>query len=76
MKQVKLLATEFNPKKYHIYDVKTTGKHPVHLIEGGEYITEDERYFGSADMGWFFLNTKEYNLLKENLREMTIEVNA
>lgn len=75
MKQVKLLATEFNNKKYHIYDCKTTGKHPVHIIEGGDLITLDERVFNiCSDLGWFFLNTREYNLLLENLREITIEV--
>lgn len=55
----------FDPKKMHIYDVKTTGKHPVHLIEGGEYITEDDREFDPCgDMGWFFLNQREYEYFK------------
>lgn len=74
--QVTLVATIFERKKYHIYDCRTTGKHPVHLIEGGKYITEDKRYFGDrGDMGWFFLNQREYDLLKSNMKEMTIEVN-
>ena len=59
---IKILGAEFNPKKMHIYDVKTSGKHPVHLIEGGDIITEDERVFDeSSDLGWFWLNTKDYD---------------
>ena len=41
----KVLAAVFDPKKMHPYDVKTTGKHPVHMIEGGEYLTESEEIF-------------------------------
>ena len=53
---VKFIGAEFDPTKMHIYTVKTKGKHPVHLIEGGEYLTEDDRNFetgGCSDMGWF-----------------------
>jgi len=62
-----VLATEYNPKKMHLYDCKTTGKHPVHLIGAGLYLTLDERDFGDEDMGWFFLNTKEYEYFKAHL---------
>ena len=68
-------ATKFDSKKMHIYDVKTQGKHPVHLIEGGEYITEDERQFDEqSDLGWFFLNTKEYNYFKSQLKDLKIVI--
>ena len=57
MKTITILATEFKPTKMHIYDVKTTGKHPVHVIEGGSYITESEEVLDEcSDLGWFFLN--------------------
>lgn len=75
--KVRFIGTEFEPKKMHVYDVKTTGKHPVHLIEGGEYITEDERSFETGccdDMGWFWLNSKEYNYFKSKCREIEIEL--
>lgn len=71
-----ILVAEYDPKKMHVYDVKTTGKHPVHMIEGGEYLTESEEDFGSGDMGWFWLNQKEYDYFKSQLREIKIEVNA
>ena len=70
---ITFIGTEFEPKKMHIYVVKTSGKHPVHLIEGGDYITEDERDFGNADMGWFWLNEKEYNYFKKLCRKITIK---
>jgi hypothetical protein len=72
MKMKKLVA-EFETNKYHVYDVKTTGKHPVHMIEGGEYITEDmEVYDEESDMGCFYLNTRDYNEFKKNLKEVEI----
>ena len=75
MKTVTILATEFKPTKMHIYDVKTTGKHPVHVIEGGSYITESEEVLDEcSDLGWFFLNQKEYDYFKSQLREMEFEI--
>ena len=72
-KQITFIGAEFDPKKMHVYDVKTTGKHPVHLIEGGEYITEDKRDFEvSGDMGWYWLNEKEYQYYKSLAHEITI----
>ena len=70
--EIKIIGADFEPKKMHIYDVKTKGKHPVHLIEGGEYLTEDENDFGSADMGWFFLNQKEYDYFKSQCHEIIL----
>lgn len=70
---MKIICAEFNPKKMHIYDVKTKGKHPVHLIEGGAIITEDEREFDSrSDMGWFWLNQKEYDYFKSQCKEIEL----
>ena len=69
------IGAEFEPKKMHIYDVKTKGKHPVHLIEGGEYITEDERQFDPlGDMGWFWLNQREYDYYKNRAHEIEIDL--
>lgn len=68
-----VVVAKFEPKKMHLYDVKTTGKHPVHMIEGGNYLTEDESDFGSGDMGWFFLNQKEYEYFKSQLHPVKLE---
>ena len=76
MKKIKVLASKFNRRKMHVYDCKTIGKHPVHMICGGSYLTESEEDFGSDDMGWFFLNQKEYDYFKSQLKEVVIEVNA
>lgn len=75
---VKFIGAEFDPTKMHIYSVKTTGKHPVHLIEGGEYLTEDNRNFetgGCSDMGWFWLNQKEYEYFKSQCKEIELDLN-
>lgn len=67
------VGAKFEPNKMHLYDVKTTGKHPVHLIEGGDYLTEDERVFDeSDDMGWYWLNEKEYTYFKSQCRRLTM----
>lgn len=69
---MRVIVAEFDEKKLHPYSVKTKGKHPVHMIEGGDYLTEDERNFGNADMGWFWLNTKEYEYFKAHLKEIDL----
>lgn len=72
---VKIIGADFDPKKMHVYDVKTTGRHPVHLIDGGSIITEDDRSFEqSGDMGWFWLNQKDYDYFKSQCKEMDAEV--
>ena len=69
----KIIGAEFEPNKMHIYDVKTSGRHPVHIIEGGEIITEDARVFDeSSDLGWFYLNDREYKYFKSKCREIKI----
>lgn len=70
-----ILAAIFDPKKMHVYDVKTTGKHPVRLIEGGNWITESEseELDERSDMGWYWLNQKEYDYFKSQLIEVEIE---
>ena len=79
MKQITIIGAEFDPKKMHVYDVKTKGKHPVHMIEGGEYLTEDEMpesyYYSGSDMGWFWLNQKEYDYFKSQCKELTFDNN-
>ena len=58
------------------YTVKTKGKHPIHMIEGGLYLTEDKRDFGeqNGDMGWFHLNEKDYQYFKNNLQDIEIDI--
>ena len=74
-KIVKILAAEFDGKKMHLYDAPKRGKHPVHMIEGGMYLTEDERVFNEySDMGWFNLNQKEYDYFKSQLKPIGIEI--
>ena len=71
--KIEILVAEFEPTMYHIYTVKTSGKYPVRLINGGEYLTEFEGDLDqNNDMGWFNLNTREYNLFKANLKKMVI----
>jgi hypothetical protein len=69
-----IIGAEFEPKRMHIYDVKTHGKHPVHLIRGGAYITEDMRDFNddNGDMGVFWLNEKEYRYFKSQCKEIDV----
>lgn len=70
---MKVIAAPFNPRKMHVYGVKTKGRYPVHIIEGGAYLTEDDRQFdASLDVGWFWLNQKDYNYFKSQLREIDI----
>lgn len=71
MKTIK--AAVYDEKKMHPYVVKTKGKHPVHMIEGGEYLTEDQTVFDeSSDMGWFWLNQRDYDYFKSQLKDVTI----
>ena len=73
--KVKIMATYFDEKKLHPYMVETKGKHPVHIIEGGRYITEDmEVYDESGDMGTWWLNQREYDYFKAHLKEVEITV--
>ena len=58
-------TTQFHPSK-----LNKKGKHPVHLIEGGKYITLEKFDNGIGDMSWFYLNNKEYNYLLKHLVEM------
>lgn len=73
VKRTDIIGARFDPQKMHLYDVKTTGKHPVHLIEGGDILTEDERVFDEVDdMGWYWLNEKEYSYFKSQCQRLTI----
>ena len=76
MAKVKITGAQYEPNKMHLYDVKTTGKHPVHLIEGGEILTEDCGDFGSGDMGWFWLNEKEYKYFKSQCKKVEVELDG
>lgn len=58
----------------HLYEAYIRGeKHPVHIIEGGDYVTESEEDFG-GDVGWYNLNQKDYDYFKSNLIEITLEI--
>ena len=53
----------FDIKKYHPYIVKF------------KRVSEDESQFNqSGDMGWFHLNSKEYQLYKANEKEIEVEI--
>lgn len=70
-------AAIFDTKKMHPYVVRTRGKYPVHMIEGGMYLTEDDTIFDeSSDMGWWHLNQKEYEYFKSQLIDVTLEVQS
>ena len=60
----------------HPYMVSTSrAKHPVHVIEGGSYITEDmTEYDPQSDLGIYGLNQKDYEWFKEHLEDFEIEV--
>ena len=75
MKKVKMLVCDFEKHGIHPYLVKTRSNHPVHMIEGGLYITQDQRPTDpTSDMGWFGLNKRDYEVFKNNLIEVEIEV--
>ena len=63
----------------HIYPytvLTSRAHHPVHMIEGGDYITEDmDTNFNQAgDMGVFGLNQKDYEWFKAHLQEVEVDV--
>ena len=62
--------------KINPYYIKTSrAKHPVHMIEGGAYITEDMTETNPAsDMGVFGLNQRDYEWFKSHLEEVEVEV--
>lgn len=73
--KVKVLVAKNRPGKYHPYQVKTRGKHPIHIINGGDYLTEDMRVFDECDdCGIWWLNQKEYDYFKSNLNEIELDI--
>ncbi len=58
------------------YEISTNrAKHPVHMIEGGAYITEDmSETSPTSDMGVWGLNKRDYEWFKANLKEIEIDV--
>ena len=65
--------------KIHPYPISTSkAKHPVHMIEGGDYITEDmeTEFDPQSDMGVWGLNAKDYEWFKNNLKQVELEVRA
>lgn len=70
-KKKKILVCDWY-KHIYPYDVKTKGKHPVHMIEGGSYLTEEDFDNGCGDMGWFWLNSRDYDYFKNHLEEKEV----
>ena len=61
----------------HPYLISTDrAKHPVHMIEGGDYITEDmdTEFNPAGDMGVYGLNSKDYEWFKNHLKDVEVEV--
>lgn len=58
----------------HPYAIKTNrAKHPVHMIEGGSYLTEDmTEYDPASDMGVWGLNARDYEWFKNHLEHFVI----
>lgn len=55
--------------------ISSRAKHPVHMIEGGSYLTEDmTNYDPQSDMGVWGLNAKDYEWFKNHLENFEIEV--
>lgn len=61
-----------NPSTYHPYVVKTSGRHPVRIVDDGDVITEYDGDDVPGDVGWFWLNELEYALFKKNCKEILI----
>ena len=56
----------------HPYTITTSrAKHPVRMIEGGQYLTEDmSETDPQSDMGVWGLNKKDYEWFKSHLEEI------
>lgn len=76
MKKIKVKVCDWYGH-IHLYQTKGVRTlHPVHLIEGGDYITEDTREFNPAgDMGMYAINNEDYKYFKNHLVEKELEVN-
>ena len=65
------------PTTLHPYTLtgKRHANHPVHMIEGGQYLTEDMSPLGdpNGDMGEFGLNAKDYAWFKAHVQEVELE---
>lgn len=73
--KIKMLVAKFEPNKMHVYPVETKSKHWMRLIEGGDYITQDDRDLPpSGDMGWFGINQKEYDYYLSKRQELELEI--
>lgn len=70
----KILACDWYGHIYPYYIKTQRAKHPVHMIEGGKYITEDmEPTDPTSDMGVWGLNAKDYEWFKANLKEVEVK---
>lgn len=73
---MKVLAANIMEVKINPYTITSSrAKHPVRMIEGGMYLTEelDREYSVGGDMGIFGLNAKDYEIFKANLKEVEVE---
>lgn len=74
---MKVKAYKWDGHTIHPYTIQTSrAKHPVRMIEGGAYLTEDmeTEFDPQSDMGIFGLNAKDYQTFKANLVEVEIEI--
>ena len=61
----------------HPYLIETSrAKHPVHIIEGGDWMTEDmdTEFDPCADLGVWGLNSKDYEWFKAHLEDVEVEI--
>ena len=79
MAKVKVKVCDWQKLKLHPYLVQDLNRIrtsvAVHMIEGGEYITLDERVFDEcSEMGWFQLRKSEFEIMQNNLIEVELEI--
>ena len=64
-------------KNIHPYQISTSrARHPIHIIEGGEVITEDmgEDFSQAGDVGVWGLNQKDYEWFKAHIKDIEVGV--
>lgn len=70
-----ILATDYFEVKLNPYQVKTKGRHPVRWVAGGSYLIEDfdVEVNPAGDLGYWWLNQKDYDEFRRNLKEVSLE---
>lgn len=73
----KIVVCDWGKVHIHPYAiVSSRAKHPVRMIEGGQYLTEnmDVKVEPQGEMGVWGLNQKDYATFKKNLTEKEIKI--